>query len=216
MTIPLGAAPGTTGKFTIRGLKLDIATDVKFDNGDVKAKILNKGKAGVPDKNPEKVGDTQIEVEISLPKDLPGGPLPFVVITPSGEAKHALLIERDLPIIREKEPNDGFRQAQPITLPVVIEGTIDRPRDVDVYRIEGKAGQRVVFEILAARHGSALDSILTLYDAKGQSLANNDDQKDTVDSRLEFVLPAAGTYYLSVIDAHDTGGPTHVYWLVGR
>src|SRR5438128_2738348 len=88
MAIPLGAAPGAKAKFIIRGLKLDTATSLQFENAKVTAKILKKDKAGVPDKNPDKVGDTQIEVEIVLPKDLPSGPLPFTVSTPSGTAKH--------------------------------------------------------------------------------------------------------------------------------
>jgi len=35
-----------------------------------------------------------------------------------------------------------------------------------------------------------LDSILTLYDARGAQIASNDDQKDTTDSRIETALPA--------------------------
>src|SRR6185295_4498994 len=67
MAIPLGAAPGTKTKFTLRGLKLDTASKVQFDHAKVEVKVLSKGKASVPDKNPDKVGDTQIEVEITLP-----------------------------------------------------------------------------------------------------------------------------------------------------
>jgi len=215
MTIPLGAAPGTTSKLIVRGLKLDKAKTVRFENEKVVVKLLKGGPAGVPDKNPDKVGDPQIEVEVTLPKDLPSGKLPFVVQTPSGEAKHYLLVDT-LPLVKEKEPNDGFKQAQPIILPCVVDGLIERQRDVDVFRFEGKAGERVVFEVLAARHGSGLDSVLTLYDAAGQQIAGNDDQKDTTDSRIEITLPADGAYYLSLVDAHDQGGPEHPYRLTGR
>ena len=68
----------------------------------------------------------------------------------------------------------------------------------------------------AARYGSGLDAALTLYDAAGQQLASNDDRGDNLDPRLEVTLPRAGVYYLSLIDAHDTGGPAHVYRLVVR
>src|SRR5262245_44063918 len=138
MAVPLGGAPGTTAKHAIRGLKLTSATAIKFDNPQVSAKIVGKANVPVPDKNPDKVGDTQIEVEITLPKGLPGGALPFVVVTPDGEAKHALLIESELPLIQENEPNDGFRQAQPIKIPQAIDGRIERSKDVDVFRLEGK------------------------------------------------------------------------------
>jgi hypothetical protein len=33
---------------------------------------------------------------------------------------------------------------------------------------------------------------------------------------LEVTLPKAGVYHVSVIDAHDAGGPAHVYRLTIR
>src|SRR4051812_44644312 len=80
VAIPLGATPGAMTKLTIRGLKIDTATAIRFQDAKVTAKILTKGKANVPDKNPEKVGDTQLEAEITLPAGLPSGTLPFVVV----------------------------------------------------------------------------------------------------------------------------------------
>jgi hypothetical protein len=32
----------------------------------------------------------------------------------------------------------------------------------------------------------------------------------------KVTLPKTGTYYLSLLDAHDQGGPEHVYRLVVR
>jgi hypothetical protein len=218
VALPLGVAPAATTKVVIRGLKLDAATEVRFTDASVTAKILNKGKASVPDKQePAKLGDTQVELEVTVPVGVSGDRLPFLIVTPAGEtAEHALLLETSLSVIPEKEPNNGFRQAQPIQLPQVVEGVIAQPQDVDVFRFEGKAGQQIVCEVLAARHGSSLDSVLTLYDAQARQLARNDDFDGSSDSRLEFTLPRDGTYYLSLLDAHDTGGVTHVYRLVTR
>jgi hypothetical protein len=214
VVVPLGAAPGKTTKLIIRGSSLDKATEVKVTGG--KAKIVSKGPAPVPDKNPEKVGDTQVVAEVTLDEKLEGGSATLIVVTPDGETKpHQLLVELTLPVVPEKEPNEGFKQSQAITLPVVIEGAIDRPRDVDVYRFAGKKGQKLSAEVLAHRHGSALDAMLTLYNATGQQVAFNDDlAPDTRDARLEVVLPADGDYFLVLIDAHDTGGPAHVYRLM--
>jgi hypothetical protein len=143
--------------------------------------------------------------------------LSIVVVTPAGNSRpHPLLVETEIPVISEKEPNDGFRQGQPIAIPQVVDGMIERPQDVDVFRFEGKAGQRMIFEIFAARHGSALDSLLTLYDGDGRQLASNDDSGEGIDSRLETILPRDGVYYLSLMDAHDQGGPAHGYRLVVR
>src|SRR5262245_59195346 len=123
VAVPLGAAPGRTVRFTLRGLKLGNATAVRFTDDRAAAKLVSKGTAAVPDKNPDKVGDTQVVAEVTLPDELPAGPLEFVVETKDGTTKpHALLIEKDRPLIAEKEPNDGFRQAQPIQIPQVIDG----------------------------------------------------------------------------------------------
>ena len=212
-SLPLGATPGKTTKLTLRGSDLDNAKEVKILDGKGSAKILNKGKAGAPDKNPDKVGDTQVEIELKLNDKLTGESVTLVVVTSNGETKpHSILIE---PAILEKEPNDGFRSAQAITLPTVVEGSIGRAKDVDLFRFEGKIGQKVLAEVLASRHGSPLDAILTLYDAKGEQLAANDDfTKEHRDARIEALLPADGVYFLSLIDAHDSGSNLHVYRLV--
>jgi hypothetical protein len=217
VSLPLGVQPGKATKLTLRGVALDTATDVKILDGKGSAKLLNKGKAGVPDKNPDKVGDTQVEVEIKLNEPLPTGTVSVVVTTPGGETKpHALLVETTLVLLAEKEPNDGFRTAQTVKLPVVIEGTIGRAKDVDVFQFEGKAGQKVVIEIVAARHGSPLDAMLTLYDGNLQQIAFNDDFDKSGDARIETTLPADGVYFVSLIDAHDTGSNIHVYRLMVR
>lgn len=214
LVLPLGVPAGQTSKITVRGIKLDEAKDLRLVAGKGTAKILSKGKTGVPDKSLEHLGDTQVVAELTLQAGLPSDPVALVVVLPEGETKpHALLVDTALPVIKEKEPNDGFKQALPVTLPSVIEGLIERPRDVDVFRFAGKAGMKVSFEVLAARHGSPLDSILTLYNAARIQIAQSDDLKDTVDSRLEATLPADGDYFLVLQDAHDSGSSLHAYRL---
>jgi Bacterial pre-peptidase C-terminal domain len=216
VALPLGIPAGKTTKVTLRGLKLDAATEVRFPVVKATAKVVSKGKATVPNMQEAKhVGDTQIEVEVTLPADVPDGTAEFIVMTPAGEsASHKLLVEKTIAVIAEKEPNNGFKQAQPITLPQAVDGAIGQNQDVDVFRFEGKAGQRVVIEVLAARYGSALDSFLSLHDADGKLLATCDDIEGSTDSRIEAMLPKDGAYFASIIDAHDTGGPAHVYRLV--
>jgi hypothetical protein len=215
LVLPLGAAPGTTTKLTVRGFGLEGAKEIRLEGAKGSAKIVSTGKAPVFDKNPDKVGDTQVEVMLTIDAALPAGPVALVVVTPAGATSpHPLLVETQLPVRAEKEPNDGFRQAQTLALPVVLEGRVERPRDVDVFRFEGKAGQKLSAEVQAARYGAPLDAILTLYNEAGQEIASNDDFADSRDARLEATLPAAGVYYLSLLDAHDSGSALHVYRLI--
>jgi hypothetical protein len=214
VALPLAAAPGQTTRLTLRGHHLNQAKEIKLPDGLGAAKILNKGKSDLPDKlPPEKFGDTHVEVELTLSDKLTGN-VKLTVVTGAGQTKpYPLLVETKLAVTADKEHNDGFREAQPVKLPTVIDGRIDPQRDVDVFKIAGKAGQKLVAEVVAARHGSALDGVLTLYTAGGNQVATSDDQKQSIDPRMETVLAADGMYLLALTDAHDTGGALHLYRL---
>jgi len=126
-----------------------------------------------------------------------------------------------LPECVEQEPNDSPAQAQPVTLPIIVNGRIDRPGDRDVFRFEGQAGQEIVAEVFARRLDSPLDSVLKLTDSDGRQLAFNDDHEDKAfglethhaDSWLRAVLPSGGSYYLHLYDAQNQGGPEYAYRL---
>jgi hypothetical protein len=127
----------------------------------------------------------------------------------------------DLPECLEKEPNNTVETAQPVTLPITINGRIARARDWDVFRIEGHSGEKIVAEVYARRLESPLDSVLKLTDASGKQLAFNDDHEDKgagltthhADSYLAATLPADGAYYVTLGDAQDKGGPEYAYRL---
>jgi len=222
LTSPLAVSPDSTTTIKVRGLRLAEATEVRFPGATrgIKAVVKSKGKAeAVAGFEPAVVGETQVEVELAVPPDAPAGELPFVVITPAGEAKpYELLVIEAKSLVQEKEPNDGFRQAQLITVSKVVQGSMQGGDDVDVFRIEGKSGQKLVAEVVASRRGSALDSLLTLYDAAGHVLASNDDAdvegEAQADSVLHFRFPSDGNYYVALTDANARGGPTHPYLLM--
>lgn len=226
MTIPLAIPRGSTTRVTLRGQRLDGATMVKSLTPGVEVKIVGQGNAAVPNTlKSERVGDRQIEVELTVPAidatkpDGAGGAgeVELVVVTPKGESKpFAVLVGGEFPVVEEKEPNDGFAQAQPVVVPSIVNGAIHDARNVDVFAVEAKAGERLIVEVIAARRGSALDALLMLYDARGTVIAQNDDSPGTTDARLDVTLKAAGRYSLVVQDANDLGGVTHPYRLVVR
>ena len=84
-----------------------------------------------------------------------------------------------LPECLEREPNDQPSTAQPVTLPIIVNGRIDRPGDCDVFRFDGPGGRaRSSPRSIARRLGSPLDSFLKLTDAAGKLVAANDDYED--------------------------------------
>jgi hypothetical protein len=126
-----------------------------------------------------------------------------------------------LPEMFEREPNNSQKEAQPVALPVIVNGRIQQPGDWDVFSFKGRGGDEIVAEVFARRLDSPLDSSLELTDATGRRLAFNDDYEDKgaglvthhADSRLTARLPASGTYFLRIGDVQHQGGPEYAYRL---
>ena len=217
--LQIGADPGKATRLTLRGLRLDTATEVRVGDPKSSGKVVGKGRKA-PVSMPmsgELIGDTEIDVEVSLPADVPGGMVPLSVIGPGGEGKpFRLLVNDDTPRVKETEPNDGFKQPMPITAPVVVEASFKQAQDPDVYRLDGKAGDRLRIEVQARRFGSPASVLLTLFDAGGRFVTTGEPTADGPDQELRITLPKDGTYYISAIEASDQGGATYVYRLAVR
>src|SRR5262249_51327669 len=93
---PVGLVPGTTTKVVLRGQQLDTATDLRFPDSKLTAKIVGKGKTAVPAmQDVNRVGDTQIEAQITVPADCNAATATVVAVTPAGETPpHTLLLDR--------------------------------------------------------------------------------------------------------------------------
>lgn len=212
MALPFGVAPGKPAKVELRGLGLDTAKDVRL-TGKGSIKLLSKGKVPVPNRQEaSRVGDSRALVELNVP----GGAeaVELVVVTDKGASvPHKVRID-SAPAVLEKEPNDGFKQAQKVKLGDTVQGRIERDRDVDVYAFEAKAGQAVTVEVFAARFGGGLDAFLTIHDEAGNLVDSCDDVPGSRDARVEFRAATTGRYYATVTDANDQGGPAHLYRLV--
>ena len=115
--------------------------------------------------------------------------------------------------IAEKEPNDGFAKAQVVASGNTIAGTIHKARDVDVYRLGMRAGQTLTAEVTAARRGSLLDALLMVFDEGGNLVATADDTPQSRDARVVLKAARDGDYFVTLLDAHDHGGPVYAYQL---
>lgn len=219
---PLGVVVGQPTKVVLRGKRLDEVKELRLNGQSAACKVLSKGKTGVPQKQDvNRVGDSQLEIELTAPLELKPGECELIAVSDAGVSVPFSFFVDAQPLVPEKEPNDGFRQAQEIKLGDVIEGTLHQPQNVDVFRFEATAGEKIVCEVIAARRGSALDASLTLFDSRQRLIGSNDDQPEregfsgwaTRDSRFEFVAASTGMIYVVLQDAHDQGGPVHPYRL---
>ncbi len=126
-----------------------------------------------------------------------------------------------LPESMEQEPNNDPASAQQVELPIIVNGCVDHPGDLDVFKFAGRAGETVVAEINARRLDSSLDSLIKLTGPDGKLLAFNDDREDPgsglnthhADSYVMATLPAEGTYCVHVGDVARGGGEAYAYRL---
>src|SRR5207302_1074680 len=73
-----------------------------------------------------------------------------------------------------------------------------------------KKGETYDVHCYARRLGSALDSVMYLYNMNGGAILGNDDAIGP-DSYFRFAAPADGEYVISVTDHLGKGGPNYFY-----
>ena len=135
------------------------------------------------------------------------------VSLPTGGTTDALLETDDLNEHLEAEPNNAATQAKTVELPCVLNGRIDQAGDIDLWSFSGKKGDAWQFDLRASRLGSELDSVLTLLDEAGKTVATADDMANgQTDSLLNVTLPADGLFTLKVEERLSSrGGASFAY-----
>ncbi len=88
--------------------------------------------------------------------------------------------------------------ATPLAMDGVVTGAINAAGDRDVYAISLVAGQTYFFRTGLTATGDSLDSILTLRDAAGDAIKQNDDAGAGLYSGIRYTATTSGTYYLDV------------------
>ena len=121
----------------------------------------------------------------------------------------------DFDNVMEQEPNNDVATAtaSPLAVPVAFNGIIDKPDEVDMFKITLKAGAALDIQCFARSFGSPLDAWMQLTNAKGDVLSENDDTGEAPrqDSRIKFTIPADGEYCVRIFDHLNRGGPAFAY-----
>jgi hypothetical protein len=134
------------------------------------------------------------------------------VLTATGISNPLQLNVGHLPEVAEAGSNNSIEQAQEIKFPVALSGVIAAATQLDYFKFKATGGVELVFEVDAARRGSALDSSVAVLDGKGKELARNEDANG-LDSLLFFKPETDGEYILQVRDFRYQGGGNYTYRL---
>jgi hypothetical protein len=91
-----------------------------------------------------------------------------------------------------------------------LNGVIAKSGEIDYFRFKCKKGETYDVHCYARRLGSALDSVMYLYNFNGGAILGNDDAIGP-DSYFRFAAPADGEYALSIQDHLGKGGANYFY-----
>ena len=210
-TEPAALVRGRKETLKLRGFELKGATQLRFPSAEqIVVELKECTDAGAAKGLENKVvGDKQLVAEITLPADAPTGLIEYVLVTPVGEAKSKIIVLAQESSIDEREPNEGFREAQELHVGQSVRGSIQSEKDVDVFAFPTMAGQQL--RITVTSGGPLLmDVAVQCYDSRGQFLAAADDGPSR-DPVMTLTTKTEGPIYICVTSSHDLGGPWHSY-----
>jgi len=160
--------------------------------------------------------DGSFEEDAQLPAEIDPG---FMIYSktqepaPSGNPFRLVNFDNVL----EVEPNEDQAKATAAATgePIALNGIIEKPGDVDYFKLPLKKGMTLEVQAFAQSLGSPLDSVVNIYNEKGGSLSGNDDGggRRRLDSKFKVGIPADGNYFVRVADHLERGGPNFVYRL---
>ncbi|MGH9801051.1 MAG: PPC domain-containing protein, partial [Blastocatellia bacterium] len=149
----------------------------------------------------------RLTIEAKISAEAIPGFYTFRIRTPLGTTNVGRIIVSTLPEVREREMPGDIKEAEPqtITLPATVIGDLQRRGDSDQFKFAAKAGQTIVFEVVASMLNSRLDSVLTLFDDQGAQLATNNDNGASRDSLLGYTFKRDGSYVIRISDLERQG-----------
>lgn len=234
MAVPLGMQRGTSLDLTVTGTNLAEPTALWTSF---------PAKVTIPTDNKNGTDQTKLLIRLEVPKDAPIGFHSIRLATTRGLSNLRIFCIDDLPQVMAdgasgdplKAPvdtKDSKSTAQAISIPCVVTGLLDEEQKKlnlglfggpivggqrHYFKLRVSAGQRLTFEVLGRRLGSALDPQISLHDIHtGRELPNaynNDAPGLQADCRLTYTFKEAGEFILSIHDITYRFGPDFWYRL---
>lgn len=125
---------------------------------------------------------------------------------------------------REEEPNDWASRAAQLSLPMTLEGAIQHPGDVDIFRFKAGAGQALAFEIETPETVPPFfNPHLVVVDGRGTELVSNiyrevagvgDDWIKSIKAKTVYTFEEAGEYFLQIRDLTTRRAAPHFRYRV--
>ncbi len=210
---PAWAMAGATTPLRLIGSDL-AATEVRFKSPGIAAKVVKVGPNQPKGDDEKKLGNTQVELEVTVPADARPGLHPFELIREGGPPiTGQLLVDVAAPEVPEKEPNGSLRQPQELPAGnATIIGKLDGD-GADVYRFNAKANERWRIEVFVRRlpGGGKFEPVLRLRDPQLAPVKAAVDQG--WDCALEYSCRVDGPHLVEIFDGDNRSGGDYNYRL---
>ena len=192
---PSGGQSGTTFEVSVTGTQLESAQRLQSNIADFTCELVSANR-----------------FRVTIPSTTHPGQYDLWTSGENGVSNlRAFSVGRHVELL-EVEPNETDSSAMPVPLDRVVNGQLDKPGDVDHFRIQASRGQRVIIECSAERIDSRLRAVLELFDDQGRRVAVNRGYYG-IDPLIDFVAPSDGTYVVRLQDLISFGGPESHYRL---
>jgi hypothetical protein len=137
-------------------------------------------------------------LKIAIGKGVPAGPHLVRIYDENGASDARPFVVGTLPELVESGNNDNGDEAEAVkSLPVVINGRLERNGDSDFYRVQLKAGQLFTARLDGYSLGSLIDPFINLFDPRGYEIAVASDTHN-LDPFLQHRVAADGEYRLQI------------------
>ena len=153
---------------------------------------------GVTFRAEEKTGNFLVSIE----PDASLGPCWVRLYNEEGVSEPRLFVVSALPEMTEAPDLDNNVPSRPMSiesLPVVVNGRLEKSGDVDVWQISLEKGQRLRARLDGYALRTGVDPFLHLYDPEGTRILLASDHARNLDPRLDFEADQSGDYGIAVM-----------------
>jgi hypothetical protein len=226
---PLGGRRGTSVRVEVRGNLLEGSDSVWTDAGGLNARLVRlqevkeevQEKPNLLEKKPEKpLPVFHAEIALQIPVTAALGTHSLRLVGPRGisDALPFRVVDESVTVERP-DAHQTIRQAQAAAVPGIINGKIEKPREVDYYSFKVTQGQVLSFEVVAAEN---CEPRLAVYRPGGswfdpdrpmRLLFQEERSSDLIRNRTvgTFRAPSDGEYFLEVSTLFGKGTPGSSY-----
>ncbi|MCH2376362.1 MAG: hypothetical protein MK538_19425, partial [Planctomycetes bacterium] len=184
--------------------------------------------------------DDRVVLEVNVDPNAAIGPHSIRLVTPGGVSNELYLHVHEEPVVAERAPTSEtreesaqsakgsptYRKPQAVALPVVVNGSITRQGERDLYAFEATEGAELVFEVLLSRETmkKGFRPQVTLFDPTGswfdpQKLTRMNFHTEVLEGATPITsgmlqrFEKAGTYVVEVVSERFKGAPDYAYSL---